>query len=105
MSNLTFIRFCWYFAYIRTFIDYIVFFFWLVDTNVSRQALNKQSINYLYSYVSLVKLKNVVLDEKPLTAENQQAQPTLGVESGSRTQATLVEDDCSNHRVNHVPKS
>ena len=104
MSNFTFIRFCWYFAYIRTFIDYIVFF-WLFDTNVSRQALNKQSINYLYRYLSLVKLKNVVLDEKPLTAENQQVQPTLGVESGSRTQATLVEDDCSNHHVNHVPKS
>ena len=66
ISNLSFIRFCWYFAYIRTFIDYIVFF-WLVDTNVSRQALNKQSINYLYSYLSLVKLKNVVLDEKPLS--------------------------------------
>jgi len=36
--------------------------------------------------------------------ENQQTQPTYDVRSGSRTQVTLVEGQCSHHCANTAPK-
>ena len=35
--------------------------------------------------------------------ENQQTQPTYDVRSGNRTQATLVEGQCSHHCANTAP--
>ena len=35
--------------------------------------------------------------------ENQQTQPTYGIESGNRSRATLVEGKCSHHCANPAP--
>ena len=41
--------------------------------------------------------ENNLSDDSRSRAENQQTQPTHGVESGNRSQATLVEDEYSNY--------